>query len=84
MYSGIEISEGSPLKAQTVDGKKSFTVTENQNTVEYLFKIDGTKAVYFDLFDRYSNALRESTYEAVNQITITANGRISRKYNYRF
>ena len=82
LYSGIEISESSPLKAQTVDGKKSFTVTENQNTVEYLFKIDGTKAVYFDLFDRYSNALRESTYEAVNQIAITANGRISRKYNY--
>ncbi len=82
LYSGIEISESSPLKAQTVGGKKSFTVTENQNTVEYVFKIDGTKAVYFDLFDNYSNALREHTYDAVSSITLSKNGYYTKKYNY--
>ncbi len=65
---GIEIGESN----------KNYCYNKTSNESCYLYydlKIIGKKSVYFDCFDRYSNSLREATYNAVSSVRVyNANG----------
>lgn len=48
--------------------------------LKYKIKIEGKRHLYFDLFDRYSNSLREHTYENVRSIKVQKNGMLVKQF----
>ena len=52
---------------------------DKQAKITYEFTVSGLKRLYFDLFDEYTNALREPTYEAVSEIAVYRNGSVVRR-----
>ena len=54
----------------------------SQGQITYEIKVSGTKNLYFDCFDLYTNNLKEHTYKAVSSISISANGRKTTFYTY--
>lgn len=54
----------------------------SQGQITYEIEIDGTKNLYFDCFDLYTNNLKEHTYKAISSVSVTANGSRRTFYTY--
>ncbi len=70
---------------KSTEEKTVFDIGENeQGTVVYEITVSGTKALYFDYFDRYSNSLREATYGDVYSVVVknSIGSAISRQYDF--
>ena len=68
----------------SADGKFVYKLSKadgaaEQAKITYEFEVSGIKRIYFDLFDEYTNALKEPTYEAVSEIAVYRNGTIVRR-----
>lgn len=61
------------------DGKYSLKKINSSNSayLEYTIEVEGTKTLYFDCFDKYSQSLSEATY---NSFSISVNGGNAYKY----
>ena len=64
------------LDDTSANGKIGFTlINQKQSGVsEYSINVVGTRHVYLDLFDRYSNSLSEQTYSSVESVAVYKSG----------
>lgn len=73
-YSPAKISGADDLSSD--NGKFTYRLQSSGGvaTITYEITVSGTKRIYFDLFDKYTNALREPGYKSVDQIAVYKNG----------
>lgn len=64
------------------DGKTQIKLSKNKGYIYYNFVVNGTKSIYFDCFDKYSNSLREDVYDSVSRVSVTANNRVTAFTDY--
>lgn len=55
------------------------TSLEDNSVLKYKIKIEGKQHLYFDLFDQYSNALREHTYENILSVKVQKRGMLAKQ-----
>lgn len=72
LYNLNDVSNTDRARAKT-----HFTLSQgaSQGQLVYEIQVDGTKNLYFDCFDLYSNNLKEHTYNAISQISVSALGK---------
>lgn len=70
LYQEIEPTSLNDVTAKETDKNYGYSIDGTNPYLYYKFKIEGKKSVYFDCFDRYSNSLRESTYNTVSSVKV--------------
>jgi len=70
------------LDDTSANGKIGFTLTNQKQSgvLEYSINVVGTRRIYLDLFDRYSNSLSEPTYSSVESVAVYKSGTYVRSY----
>ena len=70
------------LDDTSANGKIGLTLTNEKQcgVLGYSVNVVGTRRIYLDLFDRYSNFLSEPTYSSVETVAVYKNGTYARSF----